>query len=988
MAKEELDRVSINASEAAVNVKQQDIALLLKKKDADDQQANKTEAEAPVDQAAVVETQDEALMVASADSVFASDGAYMVAAADGAGGAGGSGGLSTGTLLAIGGVALVGGGIAIAASDDDDNGNNAVPTAASASAPAVNEGGTVTFTVTGTPNATLSYVLTGVQAADVAGGVLAGNVVLDDNGNGVVSVTLIADNLTEGAETLTLTVDGATASVTVNDTSVNQPQTLTSAVETVNGTEQDDVFTGSVTGGFFGPLTGETLNAGDTINGLGGNDTLNADFQGGFGGALLADVTTNSVENINVSFNSVSGNDSNAIDAVTFNDVDTFNVRLKAPDSDGSLDVINLSGSLTTLSLDGADSNVINHSSSYSLSVDSGSAPLTIDNVNVSDVYGSFYVYVEELGNIPVINLSNVALNNSGTVSISVDATVGTGTNDTLTINADNAGFVEFGSSEETNVYLYNTNGDDVIENLAIDFTGNNYLYVGSTSVLETVTVTGSGEGYLSISDDSVISSIDSTGLAGDLELSTLSNTVDVTINLGAGNDYIHSHISAEATVNMGAGNDIYEQDTNGDLIINMGTGNDLLETSSSSDVVADMGDGNDVYISDGNLNSDDTVVGGAGIDILAVTSAEFTTTNMSGVSGFEVLATDSSGTYDMDALAGITEILVGGIDVYGFGPSWFHDPAETEDFESLLAGGTVVITNAEAALNTITINDDQASVTMTRDSNVVATAVTVNIGNAFSDQIALAPDMVTVGALTLDNEESITLVSTGDDDGELVPDDVNTITTLTSADLETLTVLGDTDLVITNAIAAPNLTKIDASAFTGDLTIAAIPATTFSVEFLGGSGDDTYNGTAFGDTINAGAGADLITLGAANAIQDTIIVEAGDSLAGAFDEYTNFEAAFDSIDVGAFGFTGQQASGLKDADSFFATLQTADDTTVIADFFNSAGIDRGVAVSSDGTDTFVIIDANKDGNFNGDTDLVMLFVGNADDITLANFGY
>jgi hypothetical protein len=86
----------------------------------------------------------------------------------------------------------------------------------------VNEGTVATFTLrttnvaAGTP---VGYTLLGISAADVLGGALSGNSVVDSSGVATISVSLVNDLLTEGAETLTVTAGGATTSTLVNDTS-------------------------------------------------------------------------------------------------------------------------------------------------------------------------------------------------------------------------------------------------------------------------------------------------------------------------------------------------------------------------------------------------------------------------------------------------------------------------------------------------------------------------------------------------------------------------------------------------------------------------------------------------------------------------------------------------------------------------------------------------------------------------------------------------
>ena len=96
----------------------------------------------------------------------------------------------------------------------------------SASNPSVNEGGTLTFTITTANSATGTYVpytIYGVSSADVMGGLLSGNALVNGNGIATVSIALLNDFLTEGDETLTISAGGVTASSNVSDTSKSIP---------------------------------------------------------------------------------------------------------------------------------------------------------------------------------------------------------------------------------------------------------------------------------------------------------------------------------------------------------------------------------------------------------------------------------------------------------------------------------------------------------------------------------------------------------------------------------------------------------------------------------------------------------------------------------------------------------------------------------------------------------------------------------------------
>lgn len=103
-----------------------------------------------------------------------------------------------------------------------------VPTySLTANKPNVNEGDSVTFTLETTyvtDGTSVAYTISGVSAADIVGGNLTGNFVIEsDSTAGISTLTLniVGDGITEGSETLTVALDNGEASVgvTINDTS-------------------------------------------------------------------------------------------------------------------------------------------------------------------------------------------------------------------------------------------------------------------------------------------------------------------------------------------------------------------------------------------------------------------------------------------------------------------------------------------------------------------------------------------------------------------------------------------------------------------------------------------------------------------------------------------------------------------------------------------------------------------------------------------------
>jgi hypothetical protein len=188
-------------------------------------------------------------------------------------------------------------------------------------------------------------------------------------------------------------------------------------------------------------------------------------------------------------------------------------------------------------------------------------------------------------------------------------------------------------------------------------------------------------------------------------------------------------------------------------------------------------------------------------------------------------------------------------------------------------------------------------------------------------------------------------------------------------------------------------LSKIDGTAATGKITVDA-SGQAQSVLFVGGSAADTYTGTDFGDTVHTVGGADVVTLGATVGGTDTLIFGANDSLLNAtatgHDKITGFGTAsgggsLDVIDLGAFGFTGQQSSALANKGALAAA--DVNGSTLTQTGFFVSGVARGVAIGTNGGDTFVFVDVNKDTNFDASTDLFFQLIG-VTDVTLANFGF
>jgi hypothetical protein len=177
-----------------------------------------------------------------------------------------------------------------------------------ASSSSVNEGSSATFTLTTTnvsSGTSVPYTLSGVSAADISGGSLSGNAVVNSSGIAIISVTLLNDLLTEGAETLTITAGSATASTFINDTSprVTATYSLSSSSSSVNegSSATFTLTTTSLASGTSVPYTLSGISAADVSGGsLSGNAVINLSGVATISVTLLNDSLTEGAETLTV----------------------------------------------------------------------------------------------------------------------------------------------------------------------------------------------------------------------------------------------------------------------------------------------------------------------------------------------------------------------------------------------------------------------------------------------------------------------------------------------------------------------------------------------------------------------------------------------------------------------------------------------------------------------------------------------------------------
>lgn len=183
-----------------------------------------------------------------------------------------------------------------------------------ATATAINEGGTITFNLSTTmldTGTVIPYTISGVSVADISLSALTGNFVTDAAGKASLTFNIINDVLTEGNETMTLTLSGkgVSRSVTINDTS-GQPAYIvgwysnaTGTTEITNTNEDRTAYlvvkTAFVANGtvLSVTLSGTGINANDVSSGLTGTITIQNNI-GSFAVPIQADRFTEGPETI------------------------------------------------------------------------------------------------------------------------------------------------------------------------------------------------------------------------------------------------------------------------------------------------------------------------------------------------------------------------------------------------------------------------------------------------------------------------------------------------------------------------------------------------------------------------------------------------------------------------------------------------------------------------------------------------------------------
>ena len=300
---------------------------------------------------------------------------------------------------------------------------------------------------------------------------------------------------------------------------------------------------------------------------------------------------------------------------------------------------------------------------------------------------------------------------------------------------------------------------------------------------------------------------------------------------------------------------------------------------------------------------------------------------------------------------------------------------------EFRIGGGANTVTNVAndttftlysdtAATQTITLADNSAAtsaINVTLDSSTAATKVDIKGAQQNIDTNAHVLNVTSEGMVlaTAGNHNAVTLVGAS----------LNQVTNIIAD--------GDQELDITTGIAT-GLTLVDASAATEKVLGNATGATKAMVIKTGDATDTITTNNIAGTKVDGGDAADSITLTAGGNGETVVYTAQSNSTSTAFDSLTGFRSADgDKIDLTAFSFTGTADDAVTTKATTGLTIGT--DSVLVAEaqalnfFADGTAVDRAIAVVDDGTDSWVFVDANKDGDFSAETDMVIKLVGGAD---------
>ncbi len=880
----------------------------------------------------------------------------------------------------------------------------------------VDEGSTVTYTITNTERAfgdVLDYVInpvSGVTAADFAQG-LQGQAVFNSSGQATITISVVNDNLQEVAAdnsnesfSVAFVYDGVTAAIapTLDIEDQTFAGTLTVAEgDLVTGTESADTFSGNA---------GVTLSSGDYIDGLGGEDTLFIRANGTNPSVTILE----NVENVNIQlrtgqtidtqdWDSVSGitvlSDSFAGHTLTLQDLEaTTQISVLESTTTVELDWRDLTGAADNLRLrvEGATGVTFEFTDTEQFE----STTLTVSgtvgvNISAGAMGGTLDIVGDGALTLDLLNTTVSAIDASGysgaaTYTVSAaDTTTFTGGNsgDTITFatgSLSSADTVDGGAGTDTIITelasaTTTTNALDGVHNFEIATINvsaqDSAVVLNVSGISDTVSITGDASASLTVSgiyaSDVNVTIADVSAMRFDF--ATGAGNLD--LDFGSANATASLVVSGATSVDVDFGNSQSASVTDF-----------TLSTATSVDITAS---GADITF---------TTVTGAAINTvsLAASSASATVTNLNVASGDTVTIDATNGS------ASVATLTATGLETLTINAT----NAQAEVVDIVASGIDSVVMTADGSSTTLAVLDD----TVRTSGSLSITATVANgaeagvSGVSIVTQAAAASLTVDVTYGTSGGNFSLTDTDLVINNGFNLSASINavggsdatfsagTITTEASGTITTLTVnLGAFSEITMGAVSGGVLSDVDLDVGDqGTITLADLDSVdAATIELAGGQSagiiaTEIEAGGALSITVSAGVGGSatlaavsggtlsLAIDGVASSIDVGTIVAAGDistlrvsgtevvelaSIDGGSDA-TTIALAGDAVSAGAIDFVSGIATFTVNADGDFRFEDISADTltsfTVVASAVSFSSIDVADTI---GTLSFTIED-------------------------------
>jgi hypothetical protein len=405
------------------------------------------------------------------------------------------------------------------------------------------------------------------------------------------------------------------------------------------------------------------------------------------------------------------------------------------------------------------------------------------------------------------------------------------------------------------------------------------------------------------------------------------------------------------------------------------GTGQDSLILTGKLHGAAQvaLGVGDDWYDFSLAASAGAKVDGGAGADTIVVNDGALL--DLDGIyTGFEVLDFSSGkGDYDLGRAGSVTSLVAS---------AKLRD--EAVNFSNGRAGSSITFYSTSDAK----LDFENDVVFALKDSGGASDQLRISLMAVDGSKDGVAKGSVTARSVEAKGIEEVTLVS-GVVNGEGGPY-ANAISYLHIDDARTVKLGGTAHLDI-STIYSNVLTLIDATAASGDIKLSSAltraSENNLNYTYLGGSGRDYIYGSEKAVVFQGNAGADTILLERDNGKDVIKIAKASDSLLNigadgnpnfGFDDVYWFKSGSDTFDLSGLKLAdGANRGGiarhklLADNDANVAALVKNG-----AGFFNDGGTNRSLAYANDGSDGYLFIDIDADGNYNGGVDTVLHVLG------------